>query len=82
MEQKLRNLTVFENSMWKVKVSLREGNPPFWALLLVGFVTDKSKPSNYSKLVGVDFSEIDIESLKGDDCIVSDFEYVGLLNSI
>lgn len=62
---KLNELRVQHKGMYHVKVSLFDGNPPFWCILLVGFVDANNNYSNYTKLVGTDIDEIEGNELHG-----------------
>ena len=73
---KLSDLVVFDHSIYHAKVSLNKNNPPFWAVLLVGFTDCKNRPAQYSKLVGNDFDEICIFDVDFSTITVYELLYV------
>lgn len=60
---KLKSLTVQSDSVYQVKISMRENNLPFWAILLTGFTTEDGRVGSYTKVVGTSFDEIEGSAL-------------------
>lgn len=73
---KLKDLIVQPHSVYRVKVSFFDGNPPFWAFLLTGFTSDTGTCGNYSKIVGTDIDEVEIMDPEWENIKVSAFELI------
>lgn len=57
--KKLKLLKVQSDSIYQVKISLSKSNPPFWAVLLTGFINEDHTVGSYTKIVGTSFDEIE-----------------------
>lgn len=74
--KKLKDLIVQPHSVYRVKVSFFDGNPPFWAILLTGFINDNGTPGSYSKIVGTDIDECEILDGEWEEITVSAWELI------